>query len=397
MPRTTTKRAANGSGSIRQVTKNGKKYWEGRITVGYDPGTGKQRQRTVSGKTQKEVAQKMRQIAAELDSGTYHEPCRLTVGEWLDEWHKDYLGSVKPSTVYLYKREIDLHIKPKLGAVRLESLDTAMIQKLYNDLLHPKNADVSPLSAKSIKNAHGVLHKALQQAVACGHIRVNPANGCVLPRVEKKEISPLDEEQITQFLKAIQGHPYENLFKATIFTGLRQGEVLGLTWDCIDFTNGTLTVKQQLSKERQKGGQYYFSSPKNGKTRVLALASSVIDLLKVQKQSEAEKALRVGDLWEDKNLVFSNEVGGFLSYRVVYKAFKKVVEAIDCPDTRFHDLRHSYAVAAIRAGDDIKTVQGNLGHATASFTLDVYGHVTEQMKRASASRMEQFIQSVSMA
>lgn len=396
MPRKkTTKRAANGSGSIRQVTKNGKKYWEGRITVGYDPGTGKQKQRTVSGKTQKEVAQKLRQITAELDSRTYHEPCKLTVGEWLDEWHRDYLGSVKPSTVYLYEREIDLHIKPKLSAVRLESLDTPMIQTLYNDLLHPKKPDVKPLSAKSIRNTHGVLHKALQQAVACGHIRANPANGCVLPRVEKKEISPLDEEQITQFLKAIQGHPHEHLYKITLFTGLREGEVLGLTWDCVDFTNGTLTIKQQLRREQQKGGQYYFSSTKNGKIRVLTLAPSVVELFKAQKQTQEEKKCNAGILWEENNLVFSNETGGFLSYRTVYDCYKRIVQKIGIPNARFHDLRHSYAVASIRAGDDIKTVQENLGHHTAAFTLDVYGHVTKQMKQASANRMEQFIQSVS--
>lgn len=94
------------------------------------------------------------------------------------------------------------------------------------------------------------------------------------------------------------------------------------------------------------------------------------------------------------NLVFTDELGGHLMLHTVYHRFKAIVEAIGCPDVRFHNLRHSYAVAAIRAGDDVKTVQENLGHATASFTLDIYGHVTEQMKQASASRMEQFIHSV---
>lgn len=78
----------------------------------------------------------------------------------------------------------------------------------------------------------------------------------------------------------------------------------------------------------------------------------------------------------------------------VYRYYKNLVISIGRPDARFHDLRHSYAVAAIRAGDDIKTVQGNLGHATAAFTLDIYGHVTDQMKEASAQRMEGFIKGV---
>lgn len=91
----------------------------------------------------------------------------------------------------------------------------------------------------------------------------------------------------------------------------------------------------------------------------------------------------------------SNQAGSFLSYRTVYDCFKRLMVKIGAPATRFHDLRHTYAVMAIQSGDDIKTVQENLGHATAAFTLDVYGHVTAQMKQASADRMEEFIQSVS--
>lgn len=92
--------------------------------------------------------------------------------------------------------------------------------------------------------------------------------------------------------------------------------------------------------------------------------------------------------------MFTDDLGKHLSASSVYKAFKRVMEKIGSPDTRFHDLRHSYAVAAIKSGDDIKTVQENLGHATAAFTLDVYGHVTEKMKQESAARMEQFIKAV---
>ena len=105
--------------------------------------------------------------------------------------------------------------------------------------------------------------------------------------------------------------------------------------------------------------------------------------------------LTADELWEENNLVFSNQTGGFLSYRTVYDCFKRIVAKIGAPNTRFHDLRHTYAVIAIKSGDDIKTVQENLGHATAAFTLDVYGHITAQMREASASRMEAFIKSVS--
>ena len=104
--------------------------------------------------------------------------------------------------------------------------------------------------------------------------------------------------------------------------------------------------------------------------------------------------MRAGSAWEDSDYVFTDEMGHHLNTWNVYRAYKRAVAAIGRPDARFHDMRHSYAVAAIRSGDDIKTVQGNLGHATTSFTLDVYGHVTDQMKQDSAKRMDRYIKQV---
>ena len=400
MPRKNTmSRAANGNGSIRKKTqiKNGKTYtwWEGRITTERDPGTGKQIQRSVSGKTQKEVAQKLREISVEIDKRTYLAPTKLTVKDWLDTWVKEYLEDIKPSTKYLYTRNVEMYIIPNLGSVKLDALTSPMVQALYNRLHKPDKKDVKPLSAKTIRSLHGVLHKALQQAVLNGYIRVNPTDACKPPRVVKKEIQPLDETQVSEFLKAIQGHPHEYLYKITLFSGMREGEVLGLTWDCVDLEHGTLLIKQQLRREQQKGGKYYFSPPKNNKSRVLSLAPSVVQLFRLQKLKQNGMRLEAGNSWEENNLIFSNQTGGFLSYRTVYDCFKRIVDKIGSPSTRFHDLRHTYAVLAIKSGDDIKTVQENLGHATAAFTLDVYGHVTAQMKKDSADRMEQVIKSVS--
>ena len=392
-------RAANGVGTIRKktVVRNGKEYtyWEARCTVGYDLGTGKQIQRSITGKTQKEVAQKLKQMTVEVDQGTYLAPCKLTVKEWLKIWTTEYLGDVKESTAYLYRKNVEQYIVTQLGAVKLEALTAPMIQALYNSLLKSRNEDTKPLSPKTIKNIHGVFHKALQQAVQVGYIRTNPTDACKPPRVVKKEISPLDENQVADFLDAIREHPHKYLYQIALFTGLREGEILGLTWDCLDLGCGTLLVKQQLRREQKKGGKYYFSPPKNNKSRVLTLAPSVIKLFRLQKLKQNGMRLCAGDLWTENDLVFSNQTGGFLSYRTVYDCFKRVMVKIGSPSTRFHDLRHTYAVMAIKSGDDIKTVQENLGHATAAFTLDIYGHVTAQMRQASASRMEGFIQSVS--
>lgn len=390
MARRSNTRAAQGAGTIRQ-RKDGR--WEARYTVGRDPGTGKQVQRSVYGATQQEVRKKLAQLTAALDAGTYKEPCKMTVGQWLDIWSADYLGGVKPFTVVSYTGHIKNHLKPALGSVKLEALNAHTIQAFYNSLGADQEGKPG-LSPKTVKNIHGVLHKALQQAVKIGYLRFNPADACELPRAVRKELKPLDEEQSKAFLKAIQGHRYEMLYTVTLFTGMREGEALGLMWECVDFKKGTILINKQMQREKKKNGQYLLVPTKNGKSRTITPAPWVMKLLRTQRAKQAEQQLRAGPMWEDSGLVFTNELGHHLAIHTVYKDFKQIAASIGCPDARFHDLRHSYAVAAIRSGDDIKTVQGNLGHATAAFTLDVYGHVTDQMKRESAARMESYIKDV---
>lgn len=249
-----------------------------------------------------------------------------------------------------------------------------------------------------MKNVHGVLHGALRQAVINRYIPLNPADGdfCKLPKVQKEEIKPLDEKQIADFMKAIQGNRFEDAFLVTLFTGLRQGELLGLTWDCVDFDNGILTINKQMQLHQNKDMKAYQLVPtKNSKARTITAAPFVMECLRHRKIAQAKERLLAGPLWQQSGLVFTDATGNHITKPTLYWAFKKAAAAIGRPDARFHDLRHSYAVAALRSGDDIKTVQGNLGHATAAFTLDVYGHVTDQMKQDSASRMEQFIKTVS--
>lgn len=419
MPRRNNTRAGNGTGTIRKktVTKNGQKYtyWEARVTIGQDTGTGKQIQKSFTGQTQKEVREKMQAVAVQVNEGTYQEPTKLTLGEWLDIWVADYLHDVKPRTIDSYTTTINTHIKPALGAAKLAVLTSPEIQKFYNQLhtrgrkvpkhdelgnIVKKNGktvyELLPMSAKSIKNIHGVLHSALEQAVEIGYIRANPSSPCKLPRIEKHEIKPLDNDTIAHFMLAIRGHKYENVYITTLFTGMREGEVLGLTWDCIDFNAGTITIKQQLQKERAGTGKYHLVSTKNGKSRRITPASSVMDLLRQQRQLQTKLKKAAYELWDNPmNLVFTNEVGHNLSAQTVYLHFKNIMSELGFPNTRFHDLRHSYAVVALQSGDDVKTVQENLGHFSAAFTLDVYGHVTEKMKLESANRMEQFIKSIS--
>ena len=383
------KRNAHGSGTIRQRPDG---RWEARYTTGRDGGTGKQVQKSVYGDTQAEVRRKLSAATAAIDAGTYLEPSRLSVGAWLDIWLSTYMDAVKPRTRATYAADVRNHIKPSLGAVKMVALNAHTIQGFYNGLLRKEK----PLSPKSIKNIHGCFHKALKQAVILGYIRFNPADGCTLPRIERTEIKPLDESEISAFLEASKDSKYAIIYRVAIFTGMRQGELLGLTWDCVDFKNGTVTINKQLQRLRGGSGGYHLVAPKNDKPRIITPAETVMQLLRKQKAWQAEWKLKLGAAWEnERNLVFTNELGGNLAPQTVYANFKRIAEGIGRPDARFHDLRHTYAVAALRAGDNIKAVQEALGHHTAAFTLDTYAHVTGQMKQDSAARMERYINALS--
>ena len=280
------KKNAAGCGSIRKktVTKNGKDYtyWEARYTAGYDPGTGKQIQKSITGKTQSEVAKKLKEATAALDAGTYIAPHKTTVSQWMDTWQAEYLGAVKLATISSYEATIKNHIKPCLGSIKLESLTTQDIQEFYN-ARHKGDETRNPLSPKTIKNIHGVLHKALQQAMLNGLIRNNPADPCALPRRPKQKVKPLNEEQITKLIKALKGHKYENLILTTLFTGLREGEVCGLQWDCVNLETGTILVDKQLQSLRKsvRGNRDKCAlvPTKNGKERYLTIAPFVVELL----------------------------------------------------------------------------------------------------------------------
>ena len=384
------KRAAQGAGTIRKktVTRNGKQYtyWEARITTGRDPGTGKQIQQSFSGKTQKEVREKMQAAAVEVNTGTYTPPAKMTVGQWLDIWQAEYLGNVKPRTVDLYTGNIRNHIRPALGAIKLSELRPHTVQAFINGL--------QGLSTGSIRIVYRVLHIALEKAVKLDYIPKNPSNYCVLPKDEKKEIHPLDDGQLSALLQAARGSDIEYIIMVSAFAGLRISEIMGLTWDCIDFENSNIYIKKQLTG-RPHVDDNIFNTPKSGYYRTVKAAKTVMDVLKEQQIRQKKQRLAAGIKWNNElNLVFTSDNGGFYTQSKVTHRFKNIAQGAGLEGARFHDLRHTYAVNSIRAGDDIKTLQGNLGHATAAFTLDRYGHFTEQMKKDSASRMEGFINSV---
>lgn len=380
--KTTNSRNARGNGSVRQREDG---TWEARCTI-----AGKRR--SFYGQKQKDVLRDMRAAQKAADDGIFFEPKKISYAKWLDVWLDEYIKpSSKPLTYTTYKSRVETHIKPALGRYKLTELNATQIQAFYNDLF--RNRGLSP---KSIKNVHGVLHKSLEQALKLRYIGFNPADACTLPRAEKREIKPLSEDEITAFLGVIGGgEPLADLFTVALFTGMREGEICGLPWDAVSFADGTITVKQQLCRDKAKSGQHYIASTKNDKRRVLTVPPFIMEILRNIRREQFQNHAKMGAAWQNEwELVFTDETGHFIYPQTALKRFKAAATKIGRPDARFHDLRHTYAVTALQEGDDVKTVQENLGHATASFTLDVYGHVSEKMKNESAARMQSYFEKI---
>ena len=336
------------------------------------------------------VKKAVKKAQAEMTLGLYFEPSKATLEKWARTWHKDHTSHIKPTTRDNYTNYMNNHLILALGAVKLSELTPAACQKFINDLSRVKG-----LSAKTVKNVHGVLHHALKQAVRLGYMRMNPTEACTLPRIEKAKIEPLDAPEIKRLLDVLGDDVYSDVLRVDIFTGMREGEILGLQWSCVDFDRGTITIEKQLSRPRVKGEEYRFTSLKNDKPRTIQPAPFVMQILKRQRRRQAEQHIPAGGAWDDcgfPDLVFTSETGKYLNYPIVLRHLKKALEAAGLPEKRFHDLHHTYAVTSLQAGDDVKTVQENLGHHTAAFTLDQYGHVTDTMRQASAQRMEAFTQ-----
>lgn len=390
-------RNAAGTGSIRKktVTRDGKSYtyWEARYTEGFDPGTGKQIQRSITGKTQKEVAQKLKAATAALDTSTYLAPSKMTVQEWLDIWVADYLGNAKPHTKKSYQGIIKNHIVPKIGAVKLAELTPIQVQRLINSVRSTKRTEQGDeVNPKTVKNVHGVLHSALNQAVQCGLLRTNPADRTVLPKRSKADIHVIGDEMLPEFFKEIEGHPFQYLYVVDLFTGMRQSELLGLQWSDINFSEKTVMVKRQLQYLGSAHGGYRYSTPKNNKSRLIMLPDIAVQALEQQREKQNEMRLLAGDTWNNPDdLVFTNGLGEHIKHDLVYRHLKRIFKRMGTPDLRFHDLRHSYAVISLQSGCDIKTVQENLGHYAAAFTLDTYAHVTEHMRREGAEKINRFM------
>ena len=373
------KKRANGEGSIRK-RKDGR--WEGRYTAGHDPETGKPIYRTVLGKTQSEVKEKLKTAIQETQSLDFSKTGQYTVGQWMDVWYENYAKiKVRPSSHQTYKGYIENHIKPNIGDIPLEKLTTLDLQRLYKTLLANGRVDrleskgqPKGLSPKTVRNIHQILSSALKLAQEQRIILTNPAEGCALPKVEHREMKTLPVEQLQSFLREAKDSGVFELYYLELATGLRRGELLGLKWEDIDLEHGDLRVRRQIARINGK----VVEAPLKTKNayRTLPLAEDTISILNEQKKKVGSSP------W-----VFPSATGGPISPDSVLHMLHRVLKRAGLPQVRFHDLRHTFATLALQNGVDIKTVSGMLGHFSAGFTLDTYAHVTTSAQKAAANTM----------
>lgn len=368
----TARKNPNGAGSVR---KRADGRWEGRYTAPDG------RQKSVYARTKTDCQQALKLRLAQVVTGAYFEPSRMTLAEWLETWIAEYCTHIRPTTRQTYRTYLWAHIVPEIGAVKLGQLSPVHVQRAFNAMT------ISTASQKSVKIA---LSSALSAAVRFGLLRDNPCEQLTLGKSARRPMVIVDRDRFGAFVAAANKTPVGTALILLLQTGIRSGELRGLRWSDVDLDAATLTVSRQLTHSRDLG--HHIAAPKSGSSRTVALMPETVELLRAHRRAQTEARLANG--WTDtdltRDLVFRSKSGQFYGRVVLGNNVAKVGKAIGLPDLHPHDLRHSYAVAALRSGVDVKTVQNNLGHASAAMTLDTYAAYTSDMGRAAASKMSAF-------
>ncbi len=197
----------------------------------------------------------------------------------------------------------------------------------------------------------------------------------------------LSPEQTRALLEAVAGNRLEALYVLAVTTGMRQGELLALKWTDVDVARGSLRVCATLQRTKAEG--FVFAPPKTARSRrQVALTQAAVAALRRHRTRQIEDRLAVAAAWEDRGLVFCDQLGGPLASTNVTAAFRKQLSRAGLPRLRFHDLRHTAATLMLGRGIHPKIASEMLGHATIAITLDLYSHVTPTMQQAAAAELD---------
>ena len=350
---------------------------------------GRRRQKWHGGLRTRKAAEAVRaRLVHELSTGFYVEPSTMRFDEWLiDHWLPVVATRVKPTTFNAYRSVIRHHIAPALGGIQLGKLTPQMLMRLYQQLLEAGNVKTGAgLAPASVLSVHVVIRKALGDAADAGLIPRNPAEKAKPPRpaAHPTELRYWTPAELRMFLELISGHRLETALHVLAMTGARRGEVAGLRWVDVDLDAARLTIRQALLSV---GGEVHVSSPKSHRGRMIDLDERTTALLR--RHLEAQQRRGESYLGRDGGVgyVFRERDGYRINPRSLSQAFRWIVDSSDLPRIRLHDLRHTHASIAVKAGVPIGVVSERLGHASPDFTLHRYAHVMPGMQREAADRI----------
>lgn len=384
------RKGGNNEGSIRKRS-NG--LWEARVTVGRNS-FGRQVQKSIYGKTRSEVSAKMNEILGQLNTDTYIHPSVMTVAEWMKNWLQTYAKTnLRPSSYASCEGHVFNHIIPHIGDIPLSKLTTENVQRFYNK----EYSGGAGLSAKTVRNIHITLRRALQQAVDNKIISYNCCGSVILPKREKKEMRVLSREEQAAVMSVI---PNERLGFAILFdlsTGLRIGELCGLKWSDFDLVNKAFNVKRTLQRVKLPEGQVTANGDTtmivegkvktdNGYREIPIQDKVFAELMKYKERQDEEKDW-AGCAYTDNDYVFASPIGGCVEPSTMRDMFNRLLCNAKVKHANFHSLRHTFATRAIEAGVPVKAVSEILGHASIQITLDLYCHASIEMKRDAVNRM----------
>lgn len=384
--------------------------WTGAVDLGYVDGPGGKRRRriTVNGETAEEVAKSMRLVRARADVGLIIPDGQTSTADFLRSWLETKSGSIRATTVTIYRRAIETHLIPFLGHHRLDRLSPVHVQGFISAKL------AAGMSATTVRTTTIVLIGALKSAQEWGLVSRNVASIARLPPPRRYEARPLSGDEARSFLSMIEGSPFAALYWLLIGTGLRIGEALGLRWQDVDLEAGLIHVRHSLQKVKAgvtvTGAGFVpltttaaLVPPKTPSSRVtLAVPAVVVEVLRQHRGNQAAERQAAGDAWRDHGLVFTTPTpkkpghnlppGSPVDYKAAMTRFKEALAAADLPPIRLHDLRHTCAVLLIEGGDgNLKQVQRQMRHSNIGTTLDVYGHVSDALQARAARNMDDLL------
>ena len=335
---------------------------------------------TVTG-TKREAQARDRELRRLLDTGVEIEPSKLTVDEWLDQWIRSYARpAVSARTLATYKESVSM-FTATIGSVRLRDLRPEHIQATIESYL------ASGRSNRTGRKHFVVFKGALRRAVRLGLLYRNPADAVEPPRPERKETHTADPETIARVLDACEHDDLRRVIYVAVQTGLRAGELLGLTWSDIDWDHGQIWIRRSRNSFEASG----FAEPKARSRRSVAVSRGTLDVLREQRAAQNQQRLALGEQWSARDLIFPRRDGTAETVDNLSRRWGALRDRLGLTGLRFHDLRHTSATLALEAGVHPKVVQERLGHANIGVTLDTYSHVLPNMQRAAAEALDAMV------